>query len=174
MSCEKIEIRLVRNCCEYSKFLNLKQKNANLNQNFKSQIWKSLNFEFETVLNFKFKKLPKFEFGIWKIAKISNVEFEKSPNVKFGKWLNFQISNLKIAEFSKVQTSNLKNHWISKLKSLTAGKSTSQGAFRIDLWKNSFSKRTWKKAGSFGLTFVFFKNKSTLKAKPNTPYVWCN
>jgi hypothetical protein len=47
----------------------------------------------------------------------------------------FQI--LKIAEFqiekSKFQISNLKNHRISKLKIPTTGKSTSQGAFKIEL-----------------------------------------
>jgi hypothetical protein len=50
-----------------------------------------------------------------------------------------------------------------------AGKSTSQSTFRIELRKSSFSKRTWEKPGLFGLAFGFFKSKSTLKTKPNTP-----
>jgi hypothetical protein len=35
-----------------------------------------------------------------------------------------------------------------------AGKSTSQSTFRIELRKSSFSKRTWEKAGLFGLAFL--------------------
>jgi hypothetical protein len=35
--------------------------------------------------------------------------------------------------------------------------------------KTAFTKRIWEKAGPFGLTYGFFKIKSTLKAKPNTP-----
>jgi hypothetical protein len=34
-----------------------------------------------------------------------------------------------------------------------ADRSTAQGAFRIELRKSSFSKRTWEKAGPFGLAF---------------------
>jgi hypothetical protein len=56
-----------------------------------------------------------------------------------------------------------------KLNYGKAGKSTSQGAFRIELRKISLSKRTQEKAGLFGLAFDFFKSKSTLKAKLNTP-----
>jgi hypothetical protein len=40
-----------------------------------------------------------------------------------------------------------------KLNYGKAGKSTSQGAFRIELRKSSFSKTTWKKARPLGLAF---------------------
>jgi hypothetical protein len=43
--------------------------------------------------------------------------------------------------------SNLKNYQISKLKIPTAGKSTSQGAFTIELRKSAFLKEAGRKQG---------------------------
>jgi hypothetical protein len=61
------------------------------------------------------------------------------------------------------------NYRKEELNYKKASKSTFQDAFRIKLQKSSFSKRNWEKVGLFGLAFGFFKSKSTLKAKPNTP-----
>jgi hypothetical protein len=61
--------------------------------------------------------------------------------------------------------SNLKNHRISKLKSPTAGKSTSEGAFRIELRKSSFSKRTWKKNRAVWFDFLLFQKQKHFKSQ---------
>jgi hypothetical protein len=56
--------------------------------------------------------------------------------------------------------SNLKNHQISKLKIPTAGKSTSQGAFTIELRKSAFLKEAGRKQGRLVWLLPFSKAKA--------------
>jgi hypothetical protein len=120
--------------------------------------------EIEKLLTFKFEKSPNFEFEIWKFTEFSkfqmlNFKFGKLPNFQIWKNTEFQI--WKITEFLKFQISN----WITKKPAKAPPRMLSE----LNYEKSAFTKRIWEKAGPFGLTYGFFKIKSTLKAKPNTP-----
>jgi hypothetical protein len=67
--------------------------------------------------------------------------------------------------------SNLKNHRISKLKIPQPAKEPPWVLSGLNYKKAAFLKKTWEKAGPFGLAFGFFKCKSNLKTKPNTPLI---
>jgi hypothetical protein len=132
MSCEKIESRLVENCCEASFF-----------RNFKFQTWKIVEFskfQISNVKNCRIFKISNFWF-----EKLPNVKFEKSPNFKFETLPNFRFENLLNFRFEK-------SH--SQQKHLS-------GCFQNWTMGNSFSKSTWDKVEPFGWLLTFCKYKST-------------